>query len=324
MPDQRDRLSVNIHPARETDTPGVMELSSRIWDGEDYVPHVWFDWLSDPRGMLVVAEHQNKIIGLGKLTCLSEKDWWLEGLRVHPDFEGRGIASQIHEFLLDAWTKKGRGTVRLGTASHNLPVQHLCDRLGFRKIVELSIFVAPTFLDPVHDSDKIVQVHTSTDNSANVAPDRKISSPDHSSPIVFKPVAFEEVTEATIFALQSESLALSSGLIDLGWQWAPPREEYLARIIERCRAWWWQERRGLLAIDEQKGSGQEPTAIIVLLACSLEDVGELLSDYRRLAASLGFRRAAWMTPLDPGLLPVLQTVGFEREWDASMFIYSRL
>jgi len=323
MLEKRERLNVIIRPAIETDTSGVMELSSQIWDGEDYVPYVWSEWLSDPTGMLVVAEHESKVIGLGKLTRLSEEDWWLEGLRVHPGLEGRGIASQIHEYLMNAWIQIGRGSVRLGTASFRIPVQHLCDRLGFKKIVEYSHFVAPTIMKQTSDSSSVVHDDSAADQYAPDTVENVVSSKSSSPPAVFKSVTIEEVTEATTFALQSPSLALSSGLMDLGWQWAPPREFYLARIIEDRKAWWWRNRRGLLALGEDKDARKSPTSMIMLLACSREDIVELLPDYRRMAASLGYQGAGWMAPLHPDLLPSLQATSFERDWDASILIYSR-
>jgi GNAT superfamily N-acetyltransferase len=321
--EKREHLNVIIRPACETDTPGVMELSSQIWDGEDYVPYVWSEWLSDPQGRLVIADHESRVIGLGKLTRLSEEDWWLEGLRVHPEFEGRGIASKIHEYLMNTWIQIGRGSVRLGTASFRLPVHHLCDRLGFKKIIEFTPFVAPTLSIQSSASDSDSRESIVADQLAPGKFEKEVPPHGSPAPVVFKLVTFREITEATTFALQSPSLALSSGLMDLGWQWAPPREVYLARMIEDRKAWWWQERRGLLALDEEKGSKNEPASMIMLLACSREDVVDLLSDYRRLAASLGYQRAAWMAPLHPDLLPALQTASFERDWDASIFIYSR-
>ena len=38
-------------PALPMDTPDVIELTRRIWEGEDYVPHVWAEGLQDPDGM---------------------------------------------------------------------------------------------------------------------------------------------------------------------------------------------------------------------------------------------------------------------------------
>jgi len=318
-----ERLNVKIRQALETDTPDVMELTNRIWNGEDYVPYVWSEWLSDPQGLLAVAEYRSRVIGLGKLTRLSEEDWWLEGLRVHPEFEGRGVASQIHEYLMETWLRIGKGSVRLGTASFRLSVQHLCDRLGFKKIAECTPFVTPILLKQCTESSNEVNRDASTDQFAPPATGRFPLTDSHSSIACFKLITFQEVTEATTFALRSPTLTLSAGLMDLGWKWAPPREAYLARIIEDQKAWWWRERRGVLALGEDVDPDKEPSSMIKLLACSLEDIVGLLLDYRCLAAVLGYHRAGWMAPLHPDLLPVLQTTSFKQDWDASMFIYSR-
>src|SRR3972149_1024856 len=181
-------------PALPKDTPDVMELTSTIWEGEDYVPHVWSEWLADPEGLLAVAEYGGRVVGLSKLTRLGPAEWWLEGLRVHPDFEGRGIASHLHEYLLDFWQRTGSGVIRLGTASFRKPVQHLCDRTGFRKVAEYSIFSAPVL--PGSDSNS-----TATN---------------------FTPINIDEAQTAVDLALQSPALSLVYGLMDTGWQWATP------------------------------------------------------------------------------------------------------
>ena len=98
---------VVCRPGLPLDTPGMLKLTSQIWEGEDYVPKVWHEWLFDPDGLLCVAELQGKVVGIGKLTRLSERDWWLEGLRVHPQYEGQRIASRIHSYLLEIWQKIG-------------------------------------------------------------------------------------------------------------------------------------------------------------------------------------------------------------------------
>jgi len=41
-------------PALPKDTPDVLELTRTIWDGHDYLPAVWDDWLRDYDGMLAV------------------------------------------------------------------------------------------------------------------------------------------------------------------------------------------------------------------------------------------------------------------------------
>jgi len=286
-----ERVAVTVRQAYDTDTQQVMELSSHIWEGEDYIPYVWSEWLSDPQGLLVVAEHQERIVGLGKLTRLSEEDWWLEGLRVHPEFEGLGIASQLHEYLFNTWKRIGNGSVRLGTASFRLPVHHLCKKFGFRKVGECTPFVA----HPLDDPTILERFHL---------------------------LRSEDAMEAAHFAQNSPSLTLSNGLMDLGWQWAPPRKDYLSRMINDQKIWWWNDRRGLLSLREDKDPDKEPSLVIQIIACPMEEIVELLLDFRRLTHALGYQRAGWMAPLSPDLLPHLEAASFARDWDASMFLFS--
>ena len=282
-------------PALPKDTPDVMELTSTIWEGEDYVPHVWSEWLADPEGLLAVAEYGGRVVGLSKLTRLGPAEWWLEGLRVHPDFEGRGIASHLHEYLLDYWQRTGSGVIRLGTASFRKPVQHLCDRTGFRKVAEYSIFSAPVL--PGSDSNS-----TATN---------------------FTPINIDEAQTAVDLALQSPALSLVYGLMDTGWQWATPAAHYLFEAVRKGQAWWWQKPRGLLVVRGEDEKGIK-TATIQLIACPLAEMVQCLQDFRQLAGAMSYDRAGWLAALHPELEPILMAAGFQRDWEASLYIYEKI
>jgi GNAT superfamily N-acetyltransferase len=283
-------LDLVCRPGRETDTPDMLELTRTIWDGHDYVPKVWAEWLSDPEGQLAVAEWQGRVVGLGKLTRLSPRDWWLEGLRTHPELEGRGIAARLHEHLLGLWLETGSGTLRLATASFRLPIQHLCERTGFEKMGEFSSFGAPVLAEAVEG---------------------------------FRLLSNADLDEALEMAVKSESLAFSNGLMDLSWRWASPSQAFLAEAAGQGKAWWWRDRQGLLLLTEDTDDDERVFPIVELLACSKADTQAVLEDYRRLAAAQGFERARWGAPLNPNLLPLLEAAGFRREWDAAVFIYAK-
>ncbi len=78
------RINVLCRPARPSDTDDVMALTKTIWDGGDYIPIVWQDWLADRLGLLAVAEWEGRAVGVGKLTCITPESWWMEGLRTDP------------------------------------------------------------------------------------------------------------------------------------------------------------------------------------------------------------------------------------------------
>ena len=60
-----------------------------------------------PNGLLAVAEFNGHAIGCSKITLISEGQWWLEGFRVDPKYQGLKVGSRIHELchrLVDrAW-----------------------------------------------------------------------------------------------------------------------------------------------------------------------------------------------------------------------------
>jgi GNAT superfamily N-acetyltransferase len=289
MPDER--LKVTCRPARAEDTTDVLELTRTIWEGGDYVPQVWQDWLADSQGRLAVAEYAGRVLGLGKLTRLAAGQWWLEGLRTHPEFEGRGIAASLHAYLVDTWLHSGEGALRLATASFRKAVQHLCDRSGFTKVGEFCPF-------------------------------RAASTPGDTRN--FQPLSPNQVDVALAGLQASSTLALCSGLMDLGWEWCAPVADRLADTAHQGMAFWWREERGLvLSRQDQDDESGEPVLSLQTLACQVEDLPALLSDCRRLAKRLGYPSVEWHAPLHPAAMNALEAAGFERGWDASVYIYAR-
>ena len=286
------KIPVTCRPAKQSDTTQVMALTKLIWDGDDYVPHAWADWLADTQGLLGVAEYAGQLIALGKLTRLSEHDWWLEGMRVHPDYEGRGVASQLNAYLLAYWEREGTGKIRLATSSKSEAVHRICAHNGFHKGAEYTTYKAPTL-----DSGNDFATH-------------------------FRPVLEEDLSRALSTIQNSPALALQEELLDLGWQWAPPREAYLLESIQADQIWWWRNGDGLLAVSEFDDE-KSPTTLVRGLACQLEDLPDLLLDYRRLAGLRGRAYAKWHAPVAGETRSYLEAAGFTTEPDHSFHIFER-
>jgi GNAT superfamily N-acetyltransferase len=281
---------VVCRPALPKDSADVLEFAKYIWDGEDYIPFVWHKWLADPEGLLAAAEYAGHAVGIGKLTLLSPGQWWLEGLRVDPAYEDRGIATHLNDYLMGHWLEFGDGMVRLATASFRVKVHHLCERSNFVKISELSIFAAPALPGSISD---------------------------------FQPITLDGVPHAVEHALCSQSMSLPAGMMDIGWQYLKPCEKKVAALVEGHKAWWWRKGAGLLAFWEDENPEEKPVPVVSILACEIKDIPNLLMDYRRLAASLGYEEAAWFAPLKPELLPLLEGAGFKRDWEDAEYVYEK-
>ena len=289
-----DLYVVVCRPALPMDTQDVMDLTKGIWDGHDYVPYVWHDWLSDPNGLLAVAEYGGHVVGLVDLAWMGGNEWWLQGLRVHPGFQGQGIASHLHDYILNAWQSAHGGVLRLATSSARLPVHHMCQRSGFVRRGEYRAFWAASL------SDKKA---------------------------LFRIMRLDEAASAVDYIRRSPLFALTNKLMYLEWDWAELTVERMEDVILREQAYWWipegKEISGLLclAIDEDDEEGQHP--YLQVLACSERYLPGLLMDYRRLAGEMSFERVEWMAPEKETILAVLNSAGFETDWENSLYLFEK-
>lgn len=100
-----------IRPCRKNDISAVRKLVSGIWDGNDYLPLYFSDWVDD--GNFYAIEHNGRIAGTGKITLLPGKTAWLEGLRIDPALQGHGLGKELAGFIFSrALDLQKRGKVR--------------------------------------------------------------------------------------------------------------------------------------------------------------------------------------------------------------------
>jgi GNAT superfamily N-acetyltransferase len=281
-----------IRPALPLDRDAVLEFCKFIWEGDDYIPYVWDDWMADPSGQMFVAEHAGKAVGLGRLTLLAPGQWWLEGLRVDPAYQDRKIGSLMNEYLNNLWLERCEGVVRLMTSSQRVKVHHMCKQQGFARIAERRFYVA----EPQ-------------------------DGPDAAGG--FATVPQSEVDEAVAFSLAADSRSLTGPLADVGWRFAPPTAELFRNFLGRedAQARWWRGRKGLvLAWEDDWDEGR--FMLISLAACASHDLPAMLLDLRGLAASRCLYRVAWNADTQPQLVTVLAEAGFKGD-EGSSYIFEK-
>jgi GNAT superfamily N-acetyltransferase len=137
MPD-----SFCIRPAQPQDRDAVLALDAKIWDGQDYIPEVWDEWLADSANPLLVGEDASGVVALARLSSAGPGQAWLQGLRVAVEARGRGYARQLLAHQLKLARRRGETTVRLMTDEDNYAVHHLSESLGFRLVSVDGWFVA--------------------------------------------------------------------------------------------------------------------------------------------------------------------------------------
>jgi len=128
---------VKVRLCKRDDKKYIDDITQHTWEGGDYLSNVFEEWLND--GYFYVAVEEERVIGTAKLSILPEKTGWLEGLRVHPDYRGRGIGKLINDFMVDK-AKKLRDSgiidyIEFSTYYKNVESLHMGKKSGF-KIVE--------------------------------------------------------------------------------------------------------------------------------------------------------------------------------------------
>jgi GNAT superfamily N-acetyltransferase len=279
---------VVCRPALASDTSDVLEFTKTIWEGHDYIHEVWKDWFEDPQGLLAVAQFGPHAVGMAKVTWLSPGQWWLEGLRVDPAFQGQKIGSHLHEYMDGWWLGHCDGVIRLMTNSKRVQVHHLCERTGYAKVGEVLGY-------------RLVVAAGSRRHR-------------------FEAAKLDEVPEAVRFA--AKRLGHSSGLLDSGWRFSVPDETMLADWARAGRLHWWRGREGLLGYSEDENENGRLLGI-GFTACKLSALGELLIDAARLARDARFAEVRWLAPVDPEVEAALSTAGYALDWESSGYLYEK-
>ena len=132
---------LTIEKVKPSDREEIEKLCSLIWDGHDYIPEVFDEWVK--HGGFYCGRLDGKIIALDNYTWQKEGVVWLEGLRVHPDYRGRGFGRQMAEGLQHEFDKLDYRLLRFFTAEVNAESMHMAERKGFRVVADFIYLLYP-------------------------------------------------------------------------------------------------------------------------------------------------------------------------------------
>lgn len=123
-------VDLEFRPLRATDRARVEEITADIWDGNDYLPQVFDEWVADPAANFDGAELNGVLVGLQRVRPLGDGVLWYEGLRVASTHQRQGIARAMLRFALDTARRQGAREMRLATGNPHAVV--LFESEGFR------------------------------------------------------------------------------------------------------------------------------------------------------------------------------------------------
>lgn len=127
---------VRLRDARPDDHDDVIEMCEGIWEERDgdYLPRVYPDWIRGDDRRTLVAELDGDVVGIAQCVMLTPSEGWSQGLRVHPDARGHGIAMRIVDGLFEWAADRGAIVVRNMVFSWNNAGMGASRAMGFEPV----------------------------------------------------------------------------------------------------------------------------------------------------------------------------------------------
>ena len=112
----------------------IIELCSGIWDGNYYIPYLLDKWLNISDPFLIVRDTQNgKICAIDHATIFNDVAYG-EGLRVHVDYRGKGLAKLITKEMMSEIFKRGVSDYKALIFSQTLDSIYLSEKAFFEQV----------------------------------------------------------------------------------------------------------------------------------------------------------------------------------------------
>jgi GNAT superfamily N-acetyltransferase len=288
---------LTFRPACAGDFDDVQAIASRIWDGHDYIPLVWEHWLAAPKGELAVAVLDDQVIALGKLTWLGEGEWWLEGLRVDPAYQRRGISRALTAYLLQRFREFGGGLVRFATASGNVAVHRVAHENGFVRQAAFLSYQSPFLPLP--------------------AGDFRVLSPADAARVwdYFNNASADFDANHRAYAVRTTWYALS--------------EARLSAELEAGHVYGWFGARGGDAIDgiaivgepdeDREGNSRLRAGYFDALEGHLATAAQA---FRAVGGQLGVAQVRLRTLARPERLVAMEQAGYHQAWDQELWVFA--
>ena len=162
---------MDARQARAADAEAVAAFTTDTWtefEGGDYLPDVFAEWVATdgPDQHTVVAERDGAVAGCCQVVLLSGHEAWTQGLRVHPDHRGAGVARAMDAACRRWACERGAALVRNMVFSWNEQGLAAARSFGYRPRAEFRwVHPDPDDADPV-DGDGKAAGEASEDGTA--------------------------------------------------------------------------------------------------------------------------------------------------------------
>tara|TARA_B100001179_G_C18593540_1_gene405942 strand:- start:1255 stop:2133 length:879 start_codon:yes stop_codon:yes gene_type:complete len=124
--------NITLRKGNLKDKSEISELCKNIWNGKDYLPVVWNDWINNSNSSFIIADLENEIVAVYHVYNFNS-EIWLESLRVKEQYRHQGIANYLIKDLITTVQSKQIDNIRLTTSIENTKSISLFKNLNFNE-----------------------------------------------------------------------------------------------------------------------------------------------------------------------------------------------
>jgi len=118
---------MEIRDAQPSDKEAVVDFCKNTFSWGDYIAAVWDGWIL--QGNLFVAVEGAVPIGLCHIVHTDDRQAWVEGIRIHPDYRRKGYGRKMISHCESI--KKSIKTIRMIIESDNTSSINLAQSMGY-------------------------------------------------------------------------------------------------------------------------------------------------------------------------------------------------
>ena len=281
----------------QSDKDRVLEISSKIWEGNDFIEYVFDDWVKDTEGEFTLGEKDGIIVGFAKYTRHSDSVVWLEGIRVDEKYGNQGFGKAITQYYISRAKAEGVEIIRLSAYIGSRESIKIAESLGFKK--DGYFTYGSKLIDKAEGESSVSRTVINIMSAAT---------------------AWELIT-------RGNSYYMSNGYISWGWTFKKASYEIVDRLVKN-KCVYGVLREGkissvmVLTEDSHKDGGLN----IGFIDGDMASMKEMIDFAEKQALNRGMKYYEIMAPIDERLINVLELSSFEflseRYKEVNVFIYS--